>query len=258
MLPFLIGTLILQSIARQKIGVTILDKKKEVEVTYFDGSLTVDEIMKALNDKTSANDTVRLVDGTSVGKKEPTVKYDDLSGGIYRMMKAVSEERIEFLTKHPENALVPCQTNLAKVMSEKENVSQENVGNSTRLNPQRSSNLPQALYDSSNQDRRVSFAPIQNNLPRPVMTPRPSNPVNNYQVPYAYNYLTATQSPVGPYNSSSYHGYGMSVPVNGYNGANTAHYPYQLYPHGSPYGTMQSPSRREYIENGKRNSGVKE
>ena len=45
--------------------------------------------MKVLNVKTSTNDTVKLVDGTSIGKKEATVKYDDLSGGINRMMKAV-------------------------------------------------------------------------------------------------------------------------------------------------------------------------
>ncbi len=45
--------------------------------------------MKALNLQSSTNDTVRLVDGTDVGKKEPTIKYDNLSGEITRMLKAV-------------------------------------------------------------------------------------------------------------------------------------------------------------------------
>jgi hypothetical protein len=45
--------------------------------------------MKTLNLVTSTSDTVRLADGTAVGKKEPTIKYDDLAGGINDMMRIV-------------------------------------------------------------------------------------------------------------------------------------------------------------------------
>ena len=45
--------------------------------------------MNALNVVSSTNDTVVLADGSPVGKKEPTIKYDDLSGVINRMMTLV-------------------------------------------------------------------------------------------------------------------------------------------------------------------------
>jgi len=45
--------------------------------------------MKALNEVNSSNDTVILADGTSIGKKEPTIKYGDLSGVINTMMKMI-------------------------------------------------------------------------------------------------------------------------------------------------------------------------
>merc|ERR1712137_1020895 len=98
-----------------------LRQKKDVEVTYFDAAGTVDEMMRTVNEATAANDTVTVADGTIIGKKVPTIKYDDLSGAINNMMRVISQERNQYLKKYPENALVQCQTNLTKVMNEKEN-----------------------------------------------------------------------------------------------------------------------------------------
>lgn len=53
--------------------------------------------MRTLNVQTSTNDTVRLIDGTEVGKKEPTIKYDNLNREISRMLKAVvSQSSVDF------------------------------------------------------------------------------------------------------------------------------------------------------------------
>ncbi len=57
--------------------------------------------MKGLNNLTSNKDTVRLVDGTEVGKKEPTIKYDNLSGEIMRMLKTVVSHCSIFNERNP-------------------------------------------------------------------------------------------------------------------------------------------------------------
>jgi hypothetical protein len=42
-----------------------------------------------MNSRSLSNDTVTIADGSSIGKKEQTIKYDDLAGSIKRMMTAV-------------------------------------------------------------------------------------------------------------------------------------------------------------------------
>ena len=223
--------------------------------------------MKTLNVVTSTNDTVQLADGTFIGKKEPTIKYDDLSVGINHMMKAVvslecdgisiilfkdhivsflflwkrilkEQEREEYLTKHPENALEPCKTNLVKVLTEKENIGkvQNNIGPKSSTNSQRNNGVG-VLAGSSNANRRVSFMSPSAHHQRPPVTPRSSFPAQTYPAPYTYNYLTSLQSPISPsFNYPSYHGYGM--PTNhGQVLPQGSPYPYpgQVLPQGSPY-----------------------
>lgn len=55
-------------------------------------------MMKALNVVTSTHDTVKLADGTTIGKKEPTIKYDDLSGMVNQMMVAIVSQLMEHIT----------------------------------------------------------------------------------------------------------------------------------------------------------------
>lgn len=189
-----------------------LRQKKEVEVTYFDASMTVDEIMNTLNVQTSSSDTVRLVDGTEVGKKEPTIKYDNLSGEIRRMLDAVKRERKIHLEQNPENAFIPCKADLIEAGKEKENVPVLDV-RSTVPRPQ--SLKPQALGDASNKTRRVSFASPASNQHLPPVTPTRLPTAQTHNTPSAFNYMTATQSPFSPsFNYAAYHGYGSAVPRN--------------------------------------------
>ena len=49
-------------------------------------------MMRTVNEATAANDTVTVADGTIIGKKVPTIKYDDLSGAINNMMRVIVSE----------------------------------------------------------------------------------------------------------------------------------------------------------------------
>ncbi len=96
-----------------------LNQKKKVKVTYFDAAITVDEvrvycyiftecnaffyivspclidnfpndqIMKAINDAMSTNASISLADGTKLGAQQRSIRYQDVSGPIYRMIKAI-------------------------------------------------------------------------------------------------------------------------------------------------------------------------
>ncbi len=158
---------------------------------------------------------------------------------LWSLILQKSRERHDLLDKHPENALTPSQTNLIKVIQEKErnpqvSVSNTVTNNSNVQNPTNSSqevlsdssnkdrsNVPnvssqQVIVDSNNKNRRVSFVPLVASQKRPPVTPtRDPLPVY-YPSPYAYPNNTALHAPTSPsIQYSAYHGYGVPLYING-------------------------------------------
>ena len=153
-----------------------------------------------------------------------------------------------------------CQTNLTKVMNEKENfISQNGQIRPLTTVSQHNVTSSSALSDTSNKKHSVSFA--SPSLKRQPITPRPSFPFQNYPSPYAYghhayshHYAQQYAMNAPPMNHSPYHAYGI-----GMNGnkpqifPNSFSYPHNFAPVNQPMqqpfhpGHMQSPSAtREY------------
>jgi len=95
-----------------------LNQHKGVKVVYFDTSITVDNVMRAINDAfMSPNATVSLADGTVVGSLHRSVRYQEITGPIYRMMKDVSEERDTYLNASSGELISASEEFLGQLMN---------------------------------------------------------------------------------------------------------------------------------------------
>eukprot|EP00978_Attheya_sp_CCMP212_P048121 scaffold475246_cov59-Attheya_sp.AAC.1 len=84
-----------------------IKQKKEVHVSYFDVSMTVDEVMSRINTMKANNATIVLADGTALGAQHVGLAYSELSGVIGLMMRAIRIERRRKLQYQPEDRLTP-------------------------------------------------------------------------------------------------------------------------------------------------------
>jgi len=80
-----------------------IGQTRDVEVVYFDCALTVDEAMKAINQKKKENSTILLADALEIGQSNQSLGYKDLSGLMGKMLSAVREHRTGWIESDPNN-----------------------------------------------------------------------------------------------------------------------------------------------------------
>ncbi|KAL7499275.1 hypothetical protein ACHAWT_006896 [Skeletonema menzelii] len=70
-----------------------IGQTRNTKISYLDIALSVDSVMKIVNDYKLDNASVLLADGTSIGATTSSVGYKDLSGVIGNSMKAIRDMR---------------------------------------------------------------------------------------------------------------------------------------------------------------------
>jgi hypothetical protein len=97
-----------------------IGQEKEVSVAFLDLSMTVDQVMAFLNLKKSANASLLLADGSEMGMSATTgLSYQDLSGMIGNMIRAVRSARHLFLNENYNMQLPPLEEGLTEAMEQK-------------------------------------------------------------------------------------------------------------------------------------------
>jgi len=84
-----------------------IGQKKDVHITYFDCSATLDEAMYTLNEAKKTNSAILLADGLQVGLAGQQLSYEDLSGLFMHALKGYQSFRNEWLSADPNNAQNP-------------------------------------------------------------------------------------------------------------------------------------------------------
>jgi hypothetical protein len=98
-----------------------IGQEKKVSVAFFDNSMTVDQVMAFLNLMKSANASLVLADGSELGMSATTgLSYQDLSGMIGDMIRAVRSARHLFSKEHHNMQLPPLEEGvLTEAMEQK-------------------------------------------------------------------------------------------------------------------------------------------
>ena len=84
-----------------------IGQTKDVHITYFDCTATLDEAMFQLNEGKKNNSAILLADGSKIGQASQQLTYKDLSGLFMRVLKDARDFRNEWLRDEPGNAEKP-------------------------------------------------------------------------------------------------------------------------------------------------------
>jgi hypothetical protein len=196
--------------------------------------------MKSINDSMSEHASITLADGTVIGAQQRRIRYQDVSGPIYTMLKAVvsiiytekmslmhlhsfsfflvsfisiqSKERAEFLLANPGSPISPRQE-VPGLLTQK-----------NELLPKLDRAVPSSILRACsfgkgrkpNIVRRVVFAPLPENEIRPPETqsyrgpPIPSSFTAFQSVPVAYQHHPSSWSQMvfNPYAQNYWHSAG--------------------------------------------------
>lgn len=138
--------------------------------------------MKSINDAMSENASICLADGTVIGAQQRSIRYRDVSGPIYRMLKAVNNERTEFSDKKTGLPVTPCRNILDKFANDIKRNEKQDINYS----PPSVLRIPGSGGKSNSgiKQRRVVFAPLPNdagnqNLMSPDLKPETCTSVQN-------------------------------------------------------------------------------
>ena len=92
-----------------------LGATKPVDITYHDVSMTIDDVMKQINDVKSTNATILLADGSKLATATAGLSFSDVSGKLGDAVRASKNSRISHIMsspKHMVEALPPSDENL--------------------------------------------------------------------------------------------------------------------------------------------------
>jgi len=84
-----------------------LKQKRDVDITYFDVSYSVDQTMRILNEEKQKNATLILADGTSIGAQSSSIGFRDLSGNFVNILKEMLIRRTNHYHSNPGHELAP-------------------------------------------------------------------------------------------------------------------------------------------------------
>jgi len=210
-----------------------IKQTKDVNVVYFDAAITVDEIMRTINESKSEHASITLADGTIIGAQQRSIRYQDVSGPIYDMIKSIANERKQIDTSNPGSPSVSSTKSFSEYNIDA-SAEKKQHGRNVSISPPSILKSQSFGLTSSNKsghgarERRVAFAPLPNDMAN--FTPHSAS----------NNDAMQQQQLLHPQNPHQFH-----IMTNNYS-MNGSTYPQIPYTYSNAHGVPLTPSQFNY------------